>query len=198
MKICKGCRAEKPKADYPINRRNPDGLDIRCKPCCAEKTREWRARRPEAARESERRWRESNPEAASAVRKRAMTRYIARNSEEWRRKAADWRRKNPEQVKAARDAYRRRNLEKDAEKSARRRAQVKAAVPVWLSREQRNAMAAIYRASKLLSEQTGILHHVDHIVPLGGDSVCGLHVPWNLRVIPAAENHRKGNRLLSS
>lgn len=65
------------------------------------------------------------------------------------------------------------------------------ATPPWADR---SAIAATYRHAAELTRRTRIVHHVDHIVPLQGDGVTGLHVECNLRVIPARDNQRKGNR----
>lgn len=53
---------------------------------------------------------------------------------------------------------------------------------------------SIYRLARLLSDRTGVRHHVDHYYPLRGAQVSGLHVANNLRVIPALDNARKKNR----
>lgn len=76
----------------------------------------------------------------------------------------------------------------------KREANISRATPSWLSDEMKKEILSIYRTREVLSEQTGILHHVDHIVPIKSDIVCGLNVPWNLRVITAEENLRKSNK----
>lgn len=53
----------------------------------------------------------------------------------------------------------------------------------------------MYFESVRLTEETGVQHEVDHMVPIAGKNVCGLHVPWNLRVIPRLDNIRKSNKL---
>jgi len=52
---------------------------------------------------------------------------------------------------------------------------------------------AIYRKARQMTIETGVQHHVDHIIPLHGQTISGLHVPKNLRVITAEENRRKYN-----
>jgi 5-methylcytosine-specific restriction endonuclease McrA len=72
------------------------------------------------------------------------------------------------------------------------RAQTKRATPKWLSKYDRNAIACLYQQARALTKMTGELHVVDHIVPKINPLVCGLHVPWNLRVIHWLENAQKG------
>lgn len=82
-----------------------------------------------------------------------------------------------------------------SEMRARSRAAKLNATPSWLSTQDNEQIAAIYKLARTLSDQTGIPHEVDHIVPLQGKSVCGMHVPWNLAAIPASVNRRKGRSL---
>ena len=74
-----------------------------------------------------------------------------------------------------------------------REAQKLKATPKWLTKSQRDEIRSFYTEAKRLTLETGVLHHVDHIVPLRSDVVCGLHVPWNLQVLTAEDNLRKNN-----
>lgn len=79
--------------------------------------------------------------------------------------------------------------------SARRR-RFRDATPEWLSAEQKMEIRLKYRLAIEMSRATGVRHAVDHEIPLIGESVCGLHVPWNLRVITQDENLKKSNKLV--
>lgn len=67
------------------------------------------------------------------------------------------------------------------------------ATPKWLTTEQRRQIVAIYEHMRDCRAITGEDYHVDHIIPLRGDNICGLHVPWNLQVLPAYVNMSKSN-----
>ena len=56
------------------------------------------------------------------------------------------------------------------------------------------AVRAIYAKARRITRETGVPHHVDHVIPLQGEYVSGLHVETNLRIVEGAENLRKGNR----
>lgn len=75
--------------------------------------------------------------------------------------------------------------------AAVRLARLRCATPLWLSKDQRAEIKRTYERARELSATTGEKWHVDHIVPLQGLTVSGLHVPWNLRVVKAKRSLRK-------
>ena len=64
-----------------------------------------------------------------------------------------------------------------------------------LSRKYKIEIQEIYKKCKQMNKMS-IIYHVDHIIPLKGKNVCGLHVPWNLRIITKEENLKKSNKVL--
>ena len=83
-------------------------------------------------------------------------------------------------------------------KGAKRRARKLQATPNYNDEElqewQNFAMGEMYEMAKIVSEQTNRVIHVDHIVPLQNDLVCGLHCIENLQLLPGEENLSKSNR----
>lgn len=107
-------------------------------------------------------------------------RAMARPTEDKRRYQNKWAEENVVVVRAFTKARRRKH---------------RLATPTWLSDEQFKNIRAIYEQAITLSRTTGVPYVVDHIIPLQHDEVCGLHVPWNLRVITRSENAVKSNKL---
>jgi hypothetical protein len=103
-------------------------------------------------------------------------------------KNREWKRKNAEKIRAyiyrSRARYAKRAMDRYAAKLKAR--------PAWADKK---AIEAIYEEARRITLETGIEHHVDHIVPLRGRSVSGLHWEGNLRVVPASVNRAKYNRL---
>lgn len=120
-------------------------------------------------------WRAKNPDHPKGNRSEVGRRYYERNRE----KVLEYCR-----------SYRKENLGKYAHYEKVRHTRKLQAMPGWLNEEQLAQIEEFYRLASEASEPT----HVDHIVPLQGKNVCGLHVPWNLQLLPAIDNIRKGNR----
>ena len=68
--------------------------------------------------------------------------------------------------------------------------------PAWLTKEQLDEIAAIYKLAANKSKSEGIEYHVDHIIPLNGKLVSGLHIPSNLQIITKEENLTKQNKFV--
>ena len=69
------------------------------------------------------------------------------------------------------------------------------AVPKWLTKDMIREIRNMYIRAADLSAELSVMHHVDHIIPLLNPTVCGLHVPWNLQILTATQNLKKGNKL---
>jgi hypothetical protein len=82
-----------------------------------------------------------------------------------------------------------------ADTKARRRKH-RLATPTWLTKQQKSEIRQLYQIAITMTKTTGEQYVVDHIIPLRSEVVCGLHVPWNLRVIPRQENLLKSNKLV--
>lgn len=120
-------------------------------------------------------YRDNNKEIISARNRSQYEKDIEYNRE----RSKVWQSKNPGRVSA---------------NSVRRRHRLNLSAPIWLTKKDLQDIASFYVLAKALKSASGENFHVDHIVPLKHDLVCGLHVPWNLQVLTATENLRKSNK----
>lgn len=102
----------------------------------------------------------------------------------------EWREQNRKRDRRYKEKWKNQNRGDVNAWTAKRRAQKIKATPPWADHDK---IKEFYREARKLTEETGIPHHVDHIIPLLGDNVSGLHCEGNLRVIPATDNLIKGN-----
>ena len=186
-------------SEYPNNRKEAQKLGIKYyftgQPCirghvvlrktkgsCVECLQEdWvkdnanRSKKPktEASKAAGKRYYEKNKEAVKA-------RANARSKDEINQYRKKHKEKNPDYYKALTSVRKRRHRD---------------ATPKWITTGHKLAMRQLYLQAMELTKITGERYVVDHIVPLISDVVCGLHVPWNLRVITQAENLKKYNKL---
>ena len=146
------------------------------------------ARDLENAKRLKKEWYERNKELT----KERASKWQKENIKQKREIRAKWRDTNREQHNAYNREYFANNKDKRATYEAKRRATILQRTPSWDS--DAHLIIAKYQLAAMLSQASGIPHHVDHIIPLQGKNVSGLHVFSNLRVIPGADNVKKSNK----
>lgn len=166
MKKCNICKFEKPLEAYTKDKYQLDGLDRKCKICKAKKYAEIDKTKRSA-------WRRN---------------YYRAHLEQELNLCEIYREANKDERNAYIAEYYKLYPYKGAAKTAKYRAARLKATPPWLTKEQLKEIEMIYKNCP-----SG--YEVDHIIPLQGKQVKGLHVPWNLQLLPSSTNKRKSNRI---
>lgn len=206
---CKTCRSGIRKETYKSNRDKELAVN-----------RAWKANNKDRLAETSKRWKQDNKEyyadqqktyrstrldliseyskqhyLENRDRKLHLGRLWYLNNKEYKDvRNRQWRKDNPEKIRQITKIYRMVNADKGAAFTAAYRAKKLQATPAWLADEQVSEILDLYTAAKMFQIYTGTEYHVDHIVPLQGETVCGLHVPWNLQLLPWNENLSKQNK----
>lgn len=151
-----------------------DGYRAICKDCRKGEHVDRYAADKESWNNRAKSWRKENKEASRKIDKK----YRETHKEQRSQQLSEWKRSNKGQVNFL-------NSKRYAFKLQR--------TPAWLTEHDLLHIKCLYQLAAMRTRESGQVWHVDHIIPLNGETVSGLHCPLNLRVIPAEENLRKYN-----
>lgn len=179
MKFCsnKTCKQNNPQSlgNFRKCKSSSDGLFSWCKNCKNEADKEYRLAHPNECR-------------------RAIAEWQKQNSDKVNANSAKYRKDNPKTARTAVANWAKNNRHKRNATQAKRRAAKLQRTPKWLTDTHFKEINEFYKTASNRTMELGEPYHVDHIVPLQGENVSGLHVPWNLQIISGSENSRKFNR----
>lgn len=123
-------------------------------------------------------WQKNSPEITKIWMDKSRKKYNEINIERVRKSKRDYKKRNPVKTR----------IEKCADQAAREAKKLKA-TPNWANKKE---IKKFYEEADKLSIETGIKYSVDHILPLRGKLVSGLHCEFNLQVMTLRENVLKG------
>jgi hypothetical protein len=168
------------------------------RPALNEYRKEWKAANKDKMAEYEKKYAEKKGKALVLAQRERNAKWRERNLEKVRaankERAAKKRAEQPEVIKVAKKVYAQRKKEVINAAVARRKAARLQRTPIWLTEFDKLKIQCIYAVAAMLTRHNGEPWHVDHIIPLQGKIVSGLHVPSNLRVMRGVENIRKYNK----
>lgn len=208
-KLCTKCKCLKSYSAFSAIKKTGK-LIARCKQCTSDINKQRRLANIDKLRIKEQAYREANREhirksyvSAEKAREYYLNdkenllakhkRYNKENKQVIAKQKALYYLQHKEKIKAVQSVYYANNKDKVYAKCGTRRAKKLRATPNWLTKEDYLIINNIYKKAKELTQTTGIKHHVDHIYPLQGEIVSGLHCPANLQILTAKENLAKGN-----
>lgn len=182
-KLCRKCNKVKPLNCFSLCNANTDKKQSKCKDCSKLLKKEWAKQNTEKLVEYNKSYWHNN--------KFKYVEDAKHRTSEWRKnnpiKLSVWRKENPNYFAN----YRKAKSGFINAKTAKRRSKKLQATPTWADT---TAIRLEYELAAWCTRVTGEKYHVDHIIPLQGKNVCGLHVHNNLRVVLALENLTKSNR----
>jgi len=198
MKICSKCKIRKSFKYFYRQKSSKDGRGSYCILCSknSSKNRYWK--NPEKYRNDTKKYIENNKEKYLKY----NIEYRKNNSEYFLKKKRQYQKDRQELISAMRHRhyekhtdkiknrvknYKKNNPHKVSALCAKRRASLIQATPKWADLQK---IETYYKISQILGDK-----HVDHFIPLKGKNVCGLHVHYNLQVIPIKENLKKHNKV---
>lgn len=190
MLTCSKCKQAKDFEAFARNRAKASGYSSYCKICMSDCTKNMSEEKQRARRAKQKEWTKSNPDRVNKAQKRYQAKF--ENFYEEKIKPRKYYLNRPKRTCRKEEGRRRyqNNKEYFYAKAAERRALKNKAIPPWADLD---AIRSLYAEARKRNE-AGEAVHVDHIVPLRGETVCGLHVLANLRIVSAAENRSKNNR----
>ena len=190
-----------PISEFHKSKKEKSGLSTRCKSC----RHTYNIKNREMLAEKNAIRYEKDKEKISTQQKQ----YYQKNRKTIIEKTAKYVKDNKEKVRVSSAIFHMENRERRLIESSIRqknnrgaanarnsqyRASKNKATPKWLTEEQKQQIKSFYVEADRLTKETGIGHHVDHIIPLQGKEVSGLHVPWNLQILTKSENNIKNNK----
>ena len=191
MKKCSRCQLAQDNDRFHKDSQSKSGFKSQCKTCCLSAAKNYRTLNKDKVREAKQKCYLSKKEKYRLM----HSSYFFNNKAKLLKINKDWQLSNKEKMRAYRAKWKINNPEEVRADNNYRKSLKRRATPPWITEEHLKEIKAWYRAAaecKWLSDEK---LHVDHIIPLRGKDVCGLHVPWNLQVLPASTNFRKSNKV---
>jgi len=186
MKYCNTCSTTKDISEFSKDKSRKDGFRSKCKLC----VKQYRKENAEKIKAYNKEYKEDHAEEVVAYNKK----YREDHPEETAAYNKKYREDNPEKRAATNRKWEQDNPDKRNAITAQRRAAKKERVPKWLNKARKAQITELYAQARKLTAVTGIQFHVDHIVPLQGKNVSGLHIPDNLQILTEHENCSKSNK----